>query len=80
MSDKEVVTASLIIQMCVNCPKCGYYIDLLDENDTNGTCHDDDSALLRQMFPANGDNDRFECEDVVCSECKHEFNVKALDW
>ena len=78
----ETVIATLNIEMNVECPneECGAYIDLLSEKDTDGYDHDDDSHLLRQMFPSNGDNMDFECEDVVCSRCKTQFNVKELEW
>ena len=79
---KEIVGATLSINMYVTCPnsECGTCIDLMDEGDTDGTEHDDESMLLRQMFPNNGDNEDFECEDVTCSYCKATFNVKGLEW
>jgi len=78
----ETVEARLDIEMFVACPNedCQFYINLLEERDTNGTMHDDDSFLLRQMFPSNGSHDDFECEDVTCSKCKTTFNVKGLEW
>ena len=81
-TDKKTISATLSIQMYVECPndECANYIDLLDESDTNGDVHNDDGALLRQMFPKHGNHDDFECEDVVCSQCKTEFNVKELEW
>lgn len=82
MSELETVAATLSVEMYVTCPNedCNNYINLLDEKDTDGTMHDDDSALLRQMFPRNGDNADFECDNVVCTDCKTEFNVKELEW
>jgi hypothetical protein len=82
MSEKQIVEAVLDVAMYVTCPndECGNYINLLDETDTDGTDHDDDSILLRQMFPRNGDNKDFECDDVTCSQCKTTFNVKGLAW
>lgn len=78
----KTVAATLSIDMYVTCPndECENYINLLDPTDTDGCHHDDDSALLRQMFPHNGDNSNFECEDVTCSQCKTTFNVKELEW
>jgi len=78
----ETVSATLIVEMRAECPndECGSYIDLLDPSDTNGHDHDDESHLLRQMFPANGDNSDFECEEVTCTQCKTTFNVKELEW
>ncbi len=82
MAENEVVEARLDIEMFVTCPNedCGSYINLLSERDTDGTMHDDDGALLRQMCPSNGSNDDFACEDVPCTECKTTFNAKGLEW
>jgi len=82
MTELITVPATLSIQMYVDCPNedCGNYIDLLDEKDTDGVAHNDDGYLLRQMFPRNGDNSDFECEEVTCSQCKTTFNVKELEW
>ena len=78
----ETVTATLSIEMDVDCPndECGNYIDILNERDTNGYDHNDDGFLLRQMFPKNGDHEDFECDEVTCSQCKTTFNVKELVW
>lgn len=78
----ETVSASLIIEMCVECPNedCANWINLLDENDTNGTDHNDDGFLLRQMFPNNGSHEDFKCNEVTCSACKTTFDVKELEW
>jgi len=74
--------ANLDISMWVDCPNedCGNYIDLRNSKDTSGRDHDDDGYLLRQMFPKNGDNADFECDDVICSMCETKFNVKGLAW
>lgn len=82
MAEIKTVEARLDIEMFVTCPneECGYLIDLLSEKDTDGTPHDDDGYLLRQMFPAHGSHDDFECEDVTCTKCKTTFNVKGLEW
>lgn len=78
----KTVAASLSIEMNVDCPNedCGYLINLLDERDTDMIVHDDESTLLRQMFPSHGDHDDFECEEVTCTQCKTTFNVKGLEW
>ena len=78
----EIVSASLSIDMWVDCPgdDCGNYINLLNEKDTDGRDHNDDGALLRQMFPVDGDNSDFECDDVTCPECGTTFNVRELEW
>ncbi len=80
MSKIKAVPARLDVEMFVDCPECEALIDLLKEDDTDGTWHDDDGYLLRQMFPNNGSQDDFECEDVVCTKCKTTFNVKGLEW
>ena len=83
MNEKlPTVVATLTIEMWVDCPndECGKHIDLLDQTDTNETNHDDDSYLLRQMFPDNGNQTDFKCDEVVCSDCGTKFNVKELVW
>lgn len=82
MAEIETVEATLDIEMFVTCPNvdCEYYIDLLKEEDTDGTMHNDDGALLRQMFPKYGSHGDFECNEVTCSKCKTTFNVKGLEW
>jgi len=82
MSEIQTVAATLSIGMYVFCPndECGNYIDLLNSSDTDEHDHNDDGYLLRQMFPRNGDNADFECENVTCSQCKTTFNVKELEW
>lgn len=81
MSD-ETIEAILSIEINVTCPNedCGRYLNLLNEIDTDGTMHDDDGSLLRQVFPNHGTHDDFECDEVVCTHCKTEFNVKGLEW
>ena len=81
MSDKKTVMARLDVEIFVDCPNedCENLINLMDERDTDGTSHDDDSSLLRQVF-SDADYKDFECDDVVCSKCKTEFNVKELEW
>jgi len=81
-NELKEVSATLDIEMFVTCPNedCEFLIDLLREEDTNGDMHNDDGYLLRQMFPTHGDHVDFECEEVVCSKCKTQFNVKGLEW
>ncbi|HED05258.1 MAG TPA: hypothetical protein ENI61_01080 [Ignavibacteria bacterium] len=80
MIEIKTVAAHLDIEIFVNCPECGYLIDLLREDDTDGTMHDDDNFLLGQMFPDEGGHKDFECDDIVCTKCKTKFNVKGLEW
>lgn len=82
MSDTRIVAARLDIEMFVDCPnpECENLIDLLNEEDTDFTYHNDDGALLRQMFPKHGDHSDFECDNVTCTKCKTTFNVRELEW
>lgn len=77
------VSAALSIEMYVDCPNddCGSFLDLLDERDTDGTDHNEEGQLMRQIFPPDGSShDDFECRSVVCKDCKTEFKVKGLEW
>ena len=76
----KTINATLSIQIWVDCPNCGWLIDLLEENDTDGTAHNDEGALLRQIFPDKGSHKDFHCNDVTCTKCKTIFNVKELEW
>ena len=82
MDDLSIVAARLDVEIFVNCPneECDYLIDLLREDDCDGDFHNDDGALLSQVWPRNGSHDDFECDDVVCSQCKTKFSVKTLEW
>ena len=82
MTEIHTVGASLIVEVFVTCPndECGYYIDLLRQEDTNNECLDDDGDILRQVFSPSGDYDSFECDEVTCSECKTQFNVNGLSY
>ena len=79
----ETVSAELSIEVNVDCPSCGWYIDLLNERDTNGNDHNDDGYVLTS---ACGDgqwtelHQKFEVNGVTCSQCKTEFNVKGMEW
>lgn len=75
-----VVTARLLIEMVVDCPGCDTTIDILSESETNHTDHNEDGALLGQMFPTVGSHDDFECVDIVCTECQTNFSVRELEW
>ena len=77
--------ASLTIEMWVHCPndECTAYINLDDERDTDGIRLNDDHQLLEQALPDGhwcDEHEKFECEEVICTECKVPFSVKGLDW
>ena len=77
MSNKTV-SSWLSVSIYVTCPNddCSNLIDLMDETDTNGTLHDDDSDLTRQVYS----DQEFKCDDVICTECKTQFNVREMTW
>lgn len=83
MSDEITVSATLIIEVIVECPECEERIDLLSEEDTDNCPHNDDGYLIKQAIP-DGDwresHNNFKCENVTCTECKTDFNVKVLEW
>jgi hypothetical protein len=76
----KTVVAILRIEVLVDCPHCDTLIDLLDENDTDGVMHDDDSGVLSQVFQTDKSWSDFELDEVRCSKCKGEFNVREVEW
>ena len=78
------VRARLDIEVFVDCPHCDFMIDLRNEADTDGRCHDDCGDILRQACPSEGhwsvEHENFSADEVRCSNCKGEFNVKGMDW
>ncbi len=77
----KTISATLSIEVDIFCPnkECGIYINLLNEDDTNGTAHDEDGALLKQVFHEQHKHKIFQCNEVVCTRCKTKFNVKGLE-
>jgi uncharacterized protein YbaR (Trm112 family) len=76
----ENVVARLRIEVLVDCPHCDTLIDLLDESDTDGVNHDDDSYIIRQVFVTDRSWVEFELDEVTCSKCKGVFNVREVEW
>ena len=79
MSELKEAEAALSVHIYVNCPNCQVDIDLLDEEDTGGYNCDEESYLLQQVIgetPRKWEN--FECEEVTCTKCDKEFNVKGI--
>lgn len=77
--------ARLCIEVLVDCPNCEWLIDIMDPSDTDGTEHNDCGDVLKCACPVDGrawidSHEDFEVEDVVCSNCKHEFTVEGLEW
>ena len=83
MSDKETVSGSLDIAVWVTCPSCEHYINLLDESDTNNQDLNEEGHVLNQACPDGHWSEKhnlFKVNNVCCSQCKNEFNVKGLEW
>ena len=85
-SSKSEVKATMSISIHVDCPndECENYIDILDERDTDDYCHNEEGHVLNQACPDDGHwsvaHEKFEVNNVTCSECKQSFNVKGLEW
>lgn len=77
------VKGMLDIEIWVNCPHCDFYINILDESDTNGHIHNEEGHILNQACPDGSWHEKhksFEVEDVTCSDCKNNFKVTGLEW
>ena len=77
------VSATLNIEITVNCPECDERIDLLSEEDTDNYNHNDEGQIIKQAIP-DGDwrksHKNFKCLNVTCTGCKIDFDVKVLNW
>lgn len=79
----QEVEARLDIEVFVDCPKCGYLIDLMKEEDTDGHCHNEEANVISQACPDgcwHEEREKFSIKNVTCSKCKTDFNVKGLQW
>ena len=79
----ETVSATLVINVQVDCPKCAAYIDLLDERETDNYNHNEEGAVIMQACPDGHWCDKhaeFNVRNVTCSECKTSFNVETISW
>lgn len=77
------VKAELHIEVFVDCPHCKTMIDLLDDTETSGYDHNEESYILNQTCPDGhwtDSHETFSVEDVKCYQCGGEFNVKGLNW
>ena len=78
--------ATLCIEINVDCPnkKCGAYIDILREDETDGYNHNEEGFLMEQACPDKGiwttEHEKFHCEQITCTECGTTFDVEGLDW
>ena len=81
--ENKTVGALLEIEVWARCPHCNFYIDLMDEADTNGHNHNEEGHVIGQACPDGHWTERhkkFEVGSVTCSECKKDFDVKGLSW
>ncbi len=81
----EQATATLHIEVTVNCPLCDAHIDLLNPSDTGGQELNDCGEVLKDACPTDGRHwvdahKSYEVDDVTCSECGSEFDVKGIWW
>lgn len=78
------VIARLYISVFVDCPNCEHMIDLMNPQDTSGYDHNDCGEVLKQACPSDGhwseEHEEFRVDDVKCTACGHEFDVKEMDW
>ena len=65
----ERPTATVDINVWVDCPKCGNSIDLTE---------DDDGHFLGPLF--NNEWQELKGFDVCCDECGHEFKIKEVEY
>jgi len=69
---------SLVINVNVECPECGYFLDLI-----NDTALKEDGWLLDKVLPKEGcwttEHKKFNAT-VTCPECGIEFKAKGIDW
>lgn len=79
----KTVEARLDIEVFVDCPHCGFFIDLMQESDTDDHNHNEEGLVIGQACPDGywiDEHKKFEVNDVTCGECKGSFNVKGLEW
>ena len=80
---RKTVSASLRIQIMVDCPTCGALIDLLQPSDCSGCDHNDEGQVLCQAVGQKNwyeAHNEFAVSGVICSECSNIFNVEKLEW
>ena len=83
MSGNKVVSARLDIEVFAHCPHCDFMVDLMNEDDTDGYCHNDEGHVMRQACPDGYWSDKhkeFSVVNVTCGSCKKDFDVKELEW
>ena len=79
----KTVTASLCIEVNVDCPHCDSMIDIMRESETDGYDHNEEGLVLSQACPDgcwHTRHEEFEVRNVTCGQCKKDFDVKGLDW
>ena len=79
----EAVSASLTIEVWVECPHCSNDINLMDESHTGGYDHNEEGDVIKQACPDGAWHDKhyeFSINNVECTECSNKFNIKKLEW
>ena len=74
----DIVLASLIIEVLVDCPNCQENIDLLDDD----LGLNEEGAISNQALPEGEwyiEHPKFEAI-FNCPKCKHKINVKGVAW
>lgn len=75
----ETQSARLWIELNVDCPHCGEFIDILDPN----MGMNDEGEMLSKACPSEGqwtDEHKDFSEEVECRVCKETFTVDGIDW
>ena len=78
MSEDKTVSASLCIEVNVECPYCDEYLNLLNINGLN-----DEGEVMSQACPSEGlwcDAHKELEVDFECPSCGKTVNVKGIDW
>jgi ferredoxin len=74
---QDTVYATLSIELCVDCPYCGEYFDLMLHDDLN-----DESAMTSAACPAGDwsiEHDKFELK-TGCPSCKKVIEIEGIRW
>ena len=80
MTDLPKATASLIIEVNVECPKCEEHIDLMES--TPDRYYNEDGHVMKQACPDgcwHTQHKDFSVE-VTCPKCNLEFEASGIDW
>lgn len=74
----DIVLASLIIEVLVDCPNCQESIDLLDDD----LGLNEEGVISNQALPEGDwcdEHPKFEAK-LNCPKCQHKIDVKGIAW